>query len=396
MRLPRIQRGVFNAECRGLLALLLLGVASAGCTAQPAHRADCVGYYTLDLPGAVEYAVHQPNPVFAHPNTDSLVLVERSIFQDVRDPRFADGLSVWGSYVTTTSETNKAELAILANWRNYQVEKARAQLLEDIKKFADRPALKKRLEEQAAEPVRSYKPFNNGTVYAVEQPDEVSMLALIGNRIVDATWPKTGTVQQVIDAFLATRRPRAVFEIPSEPGVCLAYQFHRARGTQPADVAVSMRLKDRPDIVIYLRDQPVDTSDEAPASAEAFIKKAVHPNTYFYATELTQPLDGKVRSFRSITIDGREGLGAFALVTRKVMQGTDAVHNESNKNQDWAYIAYVPGDKKAPMGLSSDLTFRVERFGRFATQLMTEKEFRELVKTIADSIKRRPGAWRAQ
>ena len=395
MRLPRIQRGVFSAECRGLFALLLLGVSFAACSAQPAHRPDCVGYYTLDLPGEVEYAVHQPNPVFAHPNTDSLVLVERSIFQDVRDPRFADGLSVWGSYVTTTSETTKAELAILANWQNFQGEKTKAALLKKVERFADSPEMHQSILDSAAA-IRSYKPFNDGTVYAVEQPDEVSMLALIGNRIVDATWPKTGTVQQVIDAFLATRRPRAVFEIPSEPGVCLAYQFHRARGTQPADVAVSMRLKDRPDIVIYLRDQPVDTSDEAPASAEAFIKKAVHPNTYFYATELTQPLDGKVRSFRSITIDGREGLGAFALVTRKVMQGTDAVHNESNKNQDWAYIAYVPGDKKAPMGLSSDLTFRVERFGRFATQLMTEKEFRELVKTIAVSIKRRPGAWRAQ
>ena len=76
------------------------------------------------------------------------------------------------------------------------------------------------------------------------------------------------------------------------------------------------------------------------------------------------------------------------------MPGRDAVHNEANKNRDWAYIAYVPGDKTAPPGVSSDITFRVERFGRFAKQPMTEKEFRELVKSVAASIKRRPGAWK--
>ena len=386
----RLKKLVFKQ--RALVALLLLGAASAARAGGPAAQTDCVGYYTLDLPGQVEYAVHQPDRVFAHPNAGLAVPEERSVFQDRQYPGFADGLVVWDAGVSATSETTKAELEILAKWRISEAEKTKNELLKKVHRFADSPELHQSILDDAAA-IRFYKPFNEGTVYAVESGEEVSMLALIGNRIVDTTRRKVGTAQQTIDALLKTRRPRAPFEIPAEPGACLAYGFITT-GVKPVDVAVSIRLKDRPDIVINLRDQPVDTSEEAPASAEAFINKAVYPGREFYASELTAPLDGKLRSFRKVVIDGREGVGAFALVTRKVLPGRDAVHNEANKNRDWAYIAYVPGDKTAPPGTSSDITFRVERFGRFAKQPMTEKEFRELVKSVAASIKRRPGAWK--
>jgi hypothetical protein len=389
---PIVHSVALGLQRQVLAALLAVSAASVGYAAPTTLRTDCVGYYRLQLPGDIEYAVHQPDPVFAHPNIRyTNVPVERSIFRDVINAEFEDGLGVWGTNVTTTSKTTQAELEILANSRNYEGQKTKDELLAQAEKLDDSPLTKKLLISDAAT-IRSYKPFNNGTVYALQANETIDILALIGNRIVSGYRDLQGTPQKTIDAFLKARRPREPFEVPNEPGSCLAYQFW-PNESEPVGVGVSIRLKDRPDIVIYLRDQPVDKSEQAPANAQAFINKAIHPGNSFYASESTAPLDGRLRSLDKVTIDGRKGVGVFALVTRKRMGGNEAVHNEANKDQDWAYIAYVPGDKKAPPGASSDLTFRVERFGRFAKQPMTEKEFRALVKTIGDSIKRRPGAW---
>ena len=123
----RLKKLVFKQ--RALVALLLLGAASAARAAGPAAQTDCVGYYTLEVPGQVEYAVHQPNSVFAHPNTSPTVPVERSIFQDGAVPRFGDGLVARGTGISSTSETTKAELEILANWQNSEAEKTKNELL---------------------------------------------------------------------------------------------------------------------------------------------------------------------------------------------------------------------------------------------------------------------------
>ena len=56
-------------------------------------------------------------------------------------------------------------------------------------------------------------------------------------------------------------------------------------------------------------------------------------------------------------------------------------------------LAYIPGLSGGKPGDSFNLTFKVERFGRFAKRPMSESEFRELTLRIAASIKRRSGAW---
>jgi hypothetical protein len=343
---------------------------------------DCLGYYSLQLPGEVEYAVQQPR------------------FNRDWNPQFGDGLVVWGtefyvdSRVEISSAATQSDLDALALSKNNEQQKSKDELLRKAKLFDDLPDTQARLQKQAKD-IGFFEAFNRQHAYATYGNIGMTLQALVAGRIVTTYRPINGTPEQTIDALLKSYRPRAPFEVPNEPGVCLPYAFmtHEAK---PADVGVSIRLTDRPYIVIYLHDQPVDTSEQAPANAAAFINKAIHPGNSFYASESTAPLDGRLRSFDKVTIDGRKGVGVFALVTRKRMGGAEAVHNEANKDQDWAYIAYVPGDKKAPPGASSDLTFRVERFGRFAKQPMTEKEFRAMVKTVAESIKRRPGAWRQQ
>ena len=144
----RLKKLVFKQQ--SLVALLLLGAASAARAGGPAAQTDCVGYYTLEVPGQVEYAVHQPSPVFAHPNTSPTAPVERSVFQDRQYPRFADGLVVWDAGVSATSETTKAELEILAKWRISEAEKTKNELLRDVQRMDDRPFQKKQFIEDAA------------------------------------------------------------------------------------------------------------------------------------------------------------------------------------------------------------------------------------------------------
>jgi hypothetical protein len=245
------------------------------------------------------------------------------------------------------------------------------------------------LDEAAA--FRFYQPYNGGNSFGfINGSGNFSFSTLVGDHVVSASRKLEGTPEQTIANFLKLYSSRATFEIPGKPGVCLPYGFMTGE-KKPAYVAVSFRLVDRPDIVVYLSDK--DASSEDSIDPEKFVNEAVQRG-YFYGAKLTEPLDGPVRPFHSITVDGRKGLGGMALITRSVL-GEPPIHNEANKNQDWGYLAYIPGDKNAPPGTSSNLIFKVERFGRFAKTSMTEGEFRELVKNIAQSIKRRPGAWRA-
>ena len=367
-----------------LVALAPLGAALAS-TAPTAWRAECIGYYTVRLPGDIEYAIQRPP-------------LERDW-----NPQFSDGLGVWGTsfrvtlddqaeklaHIEISSEVSRVDLDGLANARNKAQQKSKDESLRKARLFAgDSDDFGKRFLREA-EAIRFFEPYFGGQVYAIGK-DSIGIYALLGGRIVHTRLEGMGAPQQTIDAFLKRYHSRAPFQIPQEAGVCLPYAFITAE-TQPANVGISLRLKDRPDIVIYLRDGKDLSASEPPKSAKAYLSKAVH--NFFYGAKLANPLDGDLKPFRDITIDGRQGLGGFALLTRDKLPGPEAFNNAANKDQDWGYLAYVPADANAPPGMSSELVFKVERFGRFAKQPMTEKEFRELVKNLAAGIKRRPGAW---
>lgn len=357
--------------------------------APAAWRTECVGYYTMQLPGDIEYAVQQPP-------------LERGW-----NPKFADGLGVWGTSfsvgtdqqadkltrVSISSEATQQELDALTSIRNRNLQRFKDEELrkaEAVEKLGYGHDAK--LEHlKTAEDVLFFKSFDNGTVSARYDDQGVTFDALTGTRIVSAGLKLTGTPQQTIDAFLKRYRARAPFDVPTEPGVCFPYSFVTGE-KEPASVGISMRLRDRPDIVIYLHDGKDFTTLHPPPDAMSFMQREIRFGA-FYGNKVTAPLDGTSNQYHSITVDGRKGVGTFALVTRNNKPGPEAINNAANNDQDWAYLAYVAADSAAPSGMSSDLVFKVERFGRFAKESMTEKDFRELVKALAASIKRRPGAW---
>jgi hypothetical protein len=383
----------------------ILMLFSLGCTTSAAPknwRTECVGYHTIQLPGDIDYAVQRPP------------------FNRKWEPNFPAGLPAWGvsfrvktdtspnfseetELIKLTSETNLVALKEFQDQVNGELRKTKDELQRNAAQ-TDRRGLKE-IYKQEADNLNLVQTFNNGTVFGgvVNKKDFLDTAngtvekinsffefkALVGNRIVSTGRKISGTPQQTLDAFLKNYRARVPFELPTTAGVCLPYAFITGE-TEPASIGVAMRLKDQPEIVIYLNDSKTDTSP-ARHDPKSFINHEVG-NT-FYATKYVEPLDGNFKKNHNIKIDDRVGVGIYALITRVKLAGELAVHNEDNKDQDWGYLAYIPGDKKATSGSSSDLIFRVERFGRFAKQGMTEKEFRDLVEILAGSIKRRPGAY---
>jgi hypothetical protein len=243
-----------------------------------------------------------------------------------------------------------------------------------------------------AEQVRFYEPLHNGMAFILQDDERLDVYALVKDRIVGVELKLTGTPQQTLDSFLKRYRSRSPFQIPQGPGVCLPYAFLTG-GVVPASVGVSMRLRAQPDIVIYLREGKEWTLPEQPKNLQAHLSQTA--KSLFCGAIQVNPVVGDLNPFRATKIDGREGLGVFATVTRDAGLEPTAINNEAHQDQDWAYLAYVPADKTAAPGVSFDLYFKVERFGRFAKRPMSEKEFRDLVKSIAASIKRRPEAWAA-
>ncbi|WP_307602663.1 hypothetical protein [Variovorax boronicumulans] len=382
------------------LVLALLGMMLSNQTVAqslPSIRTECLGYQTIDVPGEIEYATLPPNMSPANGGGYG----------------FDTGVGVWKTYQLVDSEgvfdadessrsihTSSLNSAAGLQSQLLELNRKRQQQKDIVLAHADMlarhgdmdPGGKLRqadLDEAAA--FRFYQPYNGGNSFGfINGSGKFNFSTLAGDHVVSASRKLEGTPEQTIANFLRFYRARMPFAVPAEPGVCLPYGFMTGE-KKPAHVAVSFRLVDRPDIVVYLSDR--DASSEDSIDSEKFVNEAVQRG-YFYGAKLTEPLDGRVRPFHSITVDGRQGLGGMALITRSVLSGPP-IHNETNKNQDWGYLAYIPGDKNAPPGTSSNLIFKVERFGRFAKTPMTESEFRDLVKTIAQSIKRRPGAWRA-
>jgi hypothetical protein len=374
-------------------------------TVAPPWKTECFGYYTLKVPGELEYAL-KPNPFYQKTNAvfENKLSVMGVDFRVKTDrPITNDGISdsIKLMQAVDTKEFTKFKDVVNKIWQT-----ERDELLQSAERTTSQDSKESYLEK--ASRINLHESYSNKTALAaviqqvsfVQTPDvQVSRLTpaldfyvQVNEMTIHATRKLNGTPQQTIDKFLSHFRSRAAFEVPTTPGVCLPYAFMSGEA-EPADTGTAMRLKDHPDILIYLKDVEDYSKAYIPSkpvpSAKIFVE--VRARTSFNFGDAVDPLDGTLRPTRSVKIDGREGAGAFVKITRKPAAGADAINNE-----DWGYLAYIPADKKAPAGTSSDLIFRVERFNRFAKQPMTEKEFRQLVMTLAAGIKRRPGAFLAK
>jgi hypothetical protein len=402
---------------RILIALTIFLCGNLALAASPKNwKTECTGYYTLQLPGDIEYALGDfkklPSPLIP------------------LGAQFADGISGWDVFIDVRTElipaeiktntfiqiyvtSNVTDLKDLWDRKNSTQQKIKDDFLDLAKRIEDDLAFAKDIdpdgrERRAQRTSAAQVPFyqsipdrsafglvgienNPNTQLSGTVDNTATMLnfsVLINNHIISAKRKLIGTPQQTLDAFLSHYKARAPFEVPSGPGVCLPYALMTGEVAQ-ANTATSMRLKDRPEIVINLKDVKEDQGLKTFKDPAILLMRRLETAQAFYAAKTIEPLDGLLRKTHHTTIDGRKGVASFVAITRQ----SDTALADNAK--DWGYMAVIPADKTAAPGQSSDLILRIERYGKLAKQPMKEKEFRELVKNITASIKRRPGAWAA-
>lgn len=361
-------------------------------------RTECVGYYTMELPGGVDYGAIAPKhmspyvsnwmfPVNLAPAWGMALAPDPGV-------RASDDYEKRRLYLS--EKARPEDLEAIMSKINSRLEHEKQILLDE----ADRWVRRKDVEyaEQVrknAEVIRFYKSVPGLQAIADDDGKVTHFYVLLGDqRIVQALRPSLASTAQTIQAFLQHYSPREPFAIPEGPGACLPHGFYRGESL-PAFVGATFTLTDHPDIVINVLLS--DAQDGTRAPRDVLIEML--QSDLVRATEIL-PLDGRIKPSHAVTIDGQEGLGHFALVRRQANKPAAKAQLDNpytKDHSDWAYIAYAPGISGGKPGESFNIQVRVERFGRFAKepvdQQMTEKQFREFAKRFVASIHRRPGAW---
>lgn len=359
----------------GLLLAFSLGLPAHGALAV---QRECVGYYTIDMPGHFEYAL------------------SRKTFP--AEAEFSNGLTAWGAgaglkledgssaVLSITQRSTDDDLQKLLAFKNDEPLRKKNELLKLIEDLDEQKAIvdptgeNRKLMAQSAAKVVFYEQVPGTHAFVWPATDRENVFALTNDHILIGRSPVVGDFRTRVKDFVAQFKPRGAYELPLNGDACIP--FFRVLGDHALDsIDVSMQLIDRPDIVISLQESDASTEVEDP---KKFIVNATQPGRTFVGSVEAKPLD-RIRPTHALRIDGREGLGAFAQVRRE-----GALANTADKDLDWAFIGYVPGQAGSKPGQSYDITLKVERFGRFARQPMTEAEFRALVERIAQGIAHRP------
>lgn len=322
--------------------VLLFAMLSAT-QALAAQQEECVGRYRLTLPSEAEVA-----------------LTTKKAFTDGQTPpiRFADDLiAQHSSFVYDGS---------------FKISKDLSQ--------SDFDAKLKRAKDQAA--ASAAKPYEDQrfTILAV---NDARSLAWKSTKASGFYTYKNGTAvsfmtrsvsdQRTVD-ILENVRTRAEGEIPPEPGVCLPGLF--VSTNQPDDVrsvGVTFRLKAHPDVLIFFRDLKVLKNQPRLTSRQEneFIW------TGAFGVGKAVKLHG-VFPWRSVKLDGREGVGSLGTITRM------------DDSTDYGYLVTVQGDADANTD-TPDLLLYVERNDAAAQGKtpVTADEIEKIGEEVAASVKRR-------
>lgn len=368
-------------------------------------RTECIGYHTIQVPGMVNYAAIAPehmapfNPYWELPSSSAPAWG----MEVIPDPSVLDGTTWKKQLIYLSQPTTPDSLKLIMEKINQKQERERQLILEDADQWqADsrgdpKGEYAEHLREKASA-LRFYKPVLGMQAIADDDGKFTHFYAYLDNhRIIQALLPSQATPAQTIQGFLQHYSTREPFSIPDKPGSCLPYGFYQG-GKQMAQNAIAFSVSEHPEIVINFR--AGDASDGAINPRQIIINQL---QSNLADAEEVLPLDGRIKPSHSVTIDGQEGLGHFALVRRKASDPASAYDKKygldnpyTKDHSDWVYVAAVPGLVGGKPGESFNVILKIERFGRFAPeppdQQMTEKQFRAFAKKMVEGIHRRPGA----
>ena len=205
--------------------------------------------------------------------------------------------------------------------------------------------------------------------------------------------------------FLTNFSPRAIFELPSQQGICFPYGFIRDDGTKLRYVSVAMRLLDHPDVEIVFLD--TYARKVSPHRLPEYKGSRDHAEDSWSSYEIGESNELTINHYHDVDLGGFTGKYATATIARP-LDPAGTTRDRENQEQysirveremaegkyllDYGYMAYYKGDPDKPG--EPDLKLSVIRTASRALKAgktpVTQEELYAIAKKIAASIKRRP------
>lgn len=348
------------------LATLVVGFATVGSAIASdvlkGWRTECVGRYQVSLPGDVEIALANRNDFVSN-------------IRDIQN-RFNDGV------LASSSE-------ISVNGTIYVNQLKHAGDLSAIRKEVD-TGMKNLIKQFLAQSTE----IDHGLQRISGLPDDIF------------GWMATGQTEQEVELFLGgtdyayrymnvgekvlpqgmrfikSFRPRTLFELPKEPGVCFPYGFIADDGKPTRHVAVTMRLREHPDVLIFFEDM-AEGNVRRSAAAEHFgfgqesvetLEMAKLKNLWEKEAKPTKRFYLQDPGYHAAYLGGYKGTGSFVEITR-LDGGTD-----------YGYAAVIIGQNVSVPRLMV-YVIRTAVWAKDAP--MSKDDLKEIAIKIVASVKRR-------
>ncbi|MDC8785317.1 T6SS immunity protein Tli4 family protein [Roseateles koreensis] len=380
-KLDRIGAGL-SVLCRW--ALLPLAAMASACSAEPPPiptdwKTDCVGLMQISFPGEVDVAAHKFRKYSQFSTQANL---SESVF--FSDGKIAGGDDFWyhGTLQVTHPMTDDEYKALVAARKDSQKE-----VLADFKK-------KKPTELNAAGQRSRYWLLQTTAKDGVAWRFDADYVVLMRVNQSVISWVSAGSRPNIDKAEksaaiafnnLNQAQPRPLYDLPKNPGLCLPYLF--IQDSEPApdrSFGVTYRLKEHPDITIFLQDIRANTPVKSERDNRfAAIDRAENFWGLMYRQSYAKA-DVQYLNFSEFA-----GYKAVASKAYMVRQG-----GEKDYGLMYTVLGHEDESKDVP-----NLTFRVIRDAKNAIakgiEPVPEKAFFEMAQTIANSVKRRSVKQRA-
>jgi hypothetical protein len=321
-------------------------------------KKECVGRYQLSVPEDIEVAMNKPSYDGFTDNarfTDG----QKALFSQMR----------YFGYLDVIAPAKESDVINLKNILSNNREKAKRELLNSN-------AEQEKNLGKLMGPITEFSPSLFGWDGENYMP---GLYYFIDNKIYahSLTNYEDESLRSInkkhFSAFLNGFRPRALYELPKQPGVCIPYGFIADDGNAPRDIGVTMRLVDHPDVEIFFRDSSYQLSPGEHYDADKEIT--------FFLDQYSRKQKYIDRGFfgaHSVKIDGQKGRGNFFSIAR------------ADGSMDFGYIASVKGDFSATKDTPAQMLYVIRTAARAKGEPVSTDELKDMAEKILASIKRHP------
>ena len=359
-----------------LCSIGLSGLVACSAQTLPVVPADwkneCVGRMQLSLPGDAEtsaYPLERMEEGYKKGSNRSYFVFPDGQDADFTDLKYGNLGLVYISHALKPDQSNALLDAAKASSK-----RAQAYAL-DKKKIRGKPLI---FEDLGVAPLVGHADRVNRTVDATVLLDQyvVRTSATGGDDYPD--W--NARDREKFDVQIKGLAFRPFAQLPKAPGVCLPYSFIQDDGQQGRSIAVTYRLKDHPDVTVWLEDT---SAQEVQSNQNPSKFTPEYKTEFFWKQRYQDPISGRniANGTGDIKINNRKGIATFLELTRK------------DKTIDYGYSVVANGDPDAKED-TPDLMMYVIRDAKNAIakgkEPIGKDEFLKLAQTIAASVKQRP------